>query len=95
MMPAPILGLLLDELTRPRVSRGPRRAACSLTLATARFGTGKMAGQGETGPAASAGVLGSRHRFGTESKVKGVKNLEHRVQRRIAIARQRLVEAFP
>ena len=62
---------------------------------TLHFGTGKMAGQGQTGPAASAAGSGSRHRFGAEPKVKSVKNLEHRVQRRIAIARQRLVKTFP
>ena len=52
-------------------------------------------GLGETGPTASAAVSGSRHRFGAEPKVKGAKNLEHRVQRGIAIARKRLVETFP
>ena len=62
---------------------------------TLHFGTGKMAGQGQTGPAASAAGSGSRHRFGAEPKIKSVKNLEHRVQRRIAIARQRLVKTFP
>ena len=62
---------------------------------TAGFRHREDGGLGETGPPASAAVSGSRHRFGAEPKVKGAKNLEHRVQRGTAIARQRVVETFP
>lgn len=65
---------------------GRRLARAALARQVAFRHNREESGAGAAGPGVNAAVSGSRRRFGAEPKFKGVKNLEHRVQRGIAIA---------